>query len=41
MLKEHKSATLKDPPAGISSRRVDHIADLVVAKAIGNPLPST
>ena len=28
---------MEDAPAGIPSRRVDHLADLVVGKVVGNP----
>ena len=28
---------MEDPPAGIPSRCVDHLADLVVTKVVGNP----
>src|SRR5260370_34812456 len=30
------SATMEDAPAGIPSRCVDHLADLVVGKVVGN-----
>src|SRR6266487_566259 len=34
------SAIMEDPPAGIPGCCVDHLADLVVAKAVGNPSSS-
>ncbi len=30
------STTMEDPPAGVPSRCIDHLADLVVSKVIGN-----
>ena len=40
VLPEGERATIEDPPAGIPGLCVDHLADLVMAKVVGNPTSS-
>jgi hypothetical protein len=40
VLQERKRTTMQDPPAGIPSRCIDHLADLVVSKVVANPAAS-